>query len=303
MPAVPIVDRLIQVFALSGRLVARLFPYVMVGVLIGEGLKYVRWTRWIERACQQHPVIAIVWATLLGMASPLCTYGTVPIVLQLARTGTPVFPLITFLSASSLMNPQLFLVTWQGIGVEMALARAVSVLAFGVLLGLALWRLPSAWVVNPRAFERVDAQAEDGGRRPKKLEWRGFVRAGWRSFQFVAFYYMVLGILLGSAIEVFVPGEWILRLFSPGEWFALPLAAILSVPLYACGGGTIPLIRSLLLGGMGKGSALAFFLVGPATRFTPLLGLATVLRGAFLVAYVSALILFSLLAGLIFQSV
>jgi len=54
---------------------------------------------------------------------------------------------------------------------------------------------------------------------------------------------------------------------------------------------------------MGKGSALVFFLVGPATRFTPLLGLATVLRGAFLVAYVSALILFSLLAGLIFQSV
>jgi uncharacterized membrane protein YraQ (UPF0718 family) len=52
---------------------------------------------------------------------------------------------------------------------------------------------------------------------------------------------------------------------------------------------------------MGKGSALAFFLVGPATRFTPLLALATVLRGSFLVVYVSTLILFSLLAGLVYQ--
>jgi len=293
-------EQLIRVLALSGRLVAQLFPYVVAGVLIGEGLKYVRWMRWIDRACRQHRIIATLWATVLGMASPLCTYGTVPIVLQLARSGTPISPLITFLAASSLMNPQLFIVTWRGIGIEMALARATAVLAFGVLLGLVLWRLPTRWILNRRAFEGDETKAADGHVHAKPFEWRSFLRAGWGSFQFVAFY-MILGILMGSVIEVFVPGEWILRLFNPGEWFALPLAAILSVPLYACGGGTIPLIRSLLLGGMGKGSALAFFLVGPATRPTPLMALATVLRGPFVIVYVSSLILFSLLVGLIYQ--
>ncbi len=301
MDALLILDRLVQVFALSGRLVVRLFPYVLVGVLIGEALKHARWTRLIENACRRHPVVATLWAALLGMVSPLCTYGTVPIVLQLARTGTPVFPLITFLSVSSLMNPQLFIVTWRGIGFEMAFARVAAVFAYGILLGLILWRLPVRWVVNPRAFDSPSL-GEDHGPSAKRFAWREFLKASWRSFQFVAFY-IIVGILLGSAIEVIVPGEWILRLFDPGDWFALPLAAILSVPLYACGGGTIPLIRSLLLGGMGKGSALAFFLAGPATRFTPLMALATVLRGSFVVVYVSTLILFSLLAGLVYQLV
>jgi len=300
MDAFLIWDRLIQVFALSGRLVARLFPYVLVGVLIGEVLKHARWTRLIQHGCSRHPIFATLWAALLGTVSPLCTYGTVPIVLQLARSGTPIFPLITFLSVSSLMNPQLFIVTWRGIGLEMAFARVAAVFAYGILLGFVLWQLPARWVVNPRALETPSPQGEDRDGPTVRFEWRRFLRASWRSFQFVAFY-MIVGILLGSVIEVFIPGEWILRLFNPGEWFALPLAALLSVPLYACGGGTIPLIRSLLLGGMAKGSALAFFLVGPATRFTPLLALATVLRGSFLLGYVSTLILYSLLAGLVYQ--
>ena len=52
---------------------------------------------------------------------------------------------------------------------------------------------------------------------------------------------------------------------------------------------------------MGRGSALAFFLVGPATRLTPLMALATVLRGPFVLVYVLTLILFSLLVGLGYQ--
>ncbi|MBU1049096.1 permease [Candidatus Bipolaricaulota bacterium] len=295
-------EELILVFALSGRIALRLFPFVVAGVLIGEALKHARWTGLIERACRRHPISAICWAATLGILSPLCTYGTVPIVLQLARTGTPMFPLITFLSVSSLMNPQLFIITWRGIGPEMALARVLAVLAFGLILGATLWRLPSRWVVNPRALQMTQSTKKREHRQEETHPLKAFIGASWRSLQFVGFY-MLLGILLGSIIEVFVPGEWILLLFNPTEWFALPLAAILSVPLYACGGGTIPLIRSLLLSGMGKGSALAFFLAGPATRFTPLLALATVLKGSFLVVYVATLILFSLLAGLVYQMV
>jgi uncharacterized membrane protein YraQ (UPF0718 family) len=90
-------------------------------------------------------------------------------------------------------------------------------------------------------------------------------------------------------------------LFNPGEWFAVPLAAILGIPLYACGGGTIPLIRSLLFSGMAKGSALAFFIVGPATRITPLMAMTSVLRPKLISIYVISLIFYSLIAGLIYK--
>ncbi|NLG83188.1 MAG: hypothetical protein GX493_00970 [Firmicutes bacterium] len=43
-------------------------------------------------------------AALLGMVSPFCTYGTVPVVLRLFRAGMEPAPLVTFLVTSSLMN-------------------------------------------------------------------------------------------------------------------------------------------------------------------------------------------------------
>jgi uncharacterized membrane protein YraQ (UPF0718 family) len=78
------------------------------------------------------------------------------------------------------------------------------------------------------------------------------------------------------------------------------LAALLGVPLYACGGGVIPLIRALIEQGMAPAAALAFLIAGPATRVPPLMALATILRPAVVVSYVILLIAYSVLAGLVF---
>ena len=55
------------------------------------------------------------------------------------------------------------------------------------------------------------------------------------------------------------------------------MAATIGVPLYACGGGTIPLIREWLTMGMSMGSAAAFMLTGPPTKITNLGALKIVL--------------------------
>lgn len=91
-------------------------------------------------------------------------------------------------------------------------------------------------------------------------------------------------------------------MFRPGEWASAALAAVLGVPLYACGGGTIPLVRSLLRQGMSEGAALAFFISDPATRVTPLMALAAVLRPGFILAYVCALLAYSIVVGVLYGS-
>src|SRR5512143_2830625 len=87
----------------------QLLPYLVLGVLASEALRYTPVLPILERGCRRHPAVAIPAAAVLGMVSPLCTYGMVPLVLQLLRAGVPVAPLATFLSASSLMIAQLFL--------------------------------------------------------------------------------------------------------------------------------------------------------------------------------------------------
>ncbi len=285
---------LTEILRLSMREAWQLLPYVFVGVLTGEALYYTSVAQWLERACRTHPAIAIPLATILGMVSPLCTYGTVPVVLQLLRAGVPVAPMAAFLSASSLMNPQLMLVTWGGLGPKVTVARLGAVLIFGLLFGAITQALPTRFSLRP-AVRQDDQPVKP---RTRFTPW-SFVKRNLRTLRFVGLY-VVLGIVLGAIIEVLVPGRWIVALFGGGGWYQILLAALLGVPLYACGGGVIPLVRAMLDQGMLGGAALAFLVAGPATRVAPLMAMATILRPLFVVGYVVFLLVFSVLAGLVY---
>ena len=331
--------QILLVLEKSGETILNLWPYVAGGVLLGEILRYTSWTDVIDRACRRSLPVEVTVAALLGMASSLCTYGTVPLVLRLLAAGVHPAPLVTFLCASSLFNPQIFIITWGGIDLEMALVRTGVTLLISLCLGFLLLFIPKRLVVwagaaagsgsgdewaNPAA-ERTEAQggtgvqeesgtqertgaqggagspvAAGGSRKKDRPSFPEFLRGFWQNLEYVGFY-LLLGVLLGSLVEVVVPSSWFSHIFSGSRWFSVLAAAGLGVPLYACGGGVIPFIRALLEQGLSRGAALTFFLVGPATRITPLMALAAVLRPLFLVLYVVVLVILAVAAGLLYN--
>lgn len=271
----------------------QLLPYVVFGVIASEALRYTNVAPLLERGCRKHPAVAIPAAAFLGMASPICTFATVPLVVQLMRTGVPVAPLATFLSTSSLMNPQLVVITWGGLGAKMALVRLAAVFVFGLLLGTLLQVLPVRLAAQP---------ARPDEKKPKEcgpFSVGSFAKRCWRTLRFVGTY-VVLGAVLGAVVDVLVPGQWVSAAFGTGGWYQTLLAALLGIPLYACGGGVIPLVSSMMGRGMAGGAALAFLIAGPAARIPPLMALAAVVRPLAVVAYVVLLVAYSALAGLVY---
>jgi uncharacterized membrane protein YraQ (UPF0718 family) len=289
------VNALLLILRASASMTGRLAPYVVLGVLLSEALRYTSAASLLGRICRQQPAVAVPLSALLGMASPLCTYGTVPLVLHLLRSGVPLAPLATFLSASSLMNPQLFLITWGGLGPKMAIARVVVVFGFGLLLGGVLHVLPPRLSVQP--LLRQDH--EKHGKHGHPFNLKAFAVDSFRTLEFVGFY-VLLGVLIGASIEVLVPARWILLVFGTGGWVQILVAALFGLPLYACGGGTIPVVEALLGQGMAQGAALAFLIAGPATRIPPLMALATIIRPVLVVIYVVVLVAYSVVAGLLY---
>ena len=77
------------------------------------------------------------------------------------------------------------------------------------------------------------------------------------------------------------------------------MAATIGVPLYACGGGTIPLLIQWLADGMSLGSASAFMITGPATKITNLGALKIVLGAKHFALYLAFVALFSLATGML----
>lgn len=55
--------------------------------------------------------------------------------------------------------------------------------------------------------------------------------------------YFLFGILLSALFQRYVPSDAFASLFVNNRGFGLLMAATISVPLYACGGGTIPLLQ------------------------------------------------------------
>ena len=77
------------------------------------------------------------------------------------------------------------------------------------------------------------------------------------------------------------------------------MAATIGVPLYACGGGTIPLLQEWLVDGMSLGNAAAFMITGPATKITNLGAVKIVLGLQRFVMYLLFVMVFAMLTGII----
>lgn len=91
-----------------------------------EGLKEKAWGVW-----------GVVPASLLGIASPLCMYGTIPIAASFSRHGMRHDWLAAFMMSSVLLNPQLLLYSTALGGIAMAV-RLISCTVCGIAAGLAV---------------------------------------------------------------------------------------------------------------------------------------------------------------------
>lgn len=77
------------------------------------------------------------------------------------------------------------------------------------------------------------------------------------------------------------------------------MAATIGAPLYACGGGTIPLLQQWLWNGMSMGSAGAFMITGPATKITNMGALKIVMGAKRFLLYLAFIMIFSFVTGML----
>lgn len=231
----------------------------------------------------------ILLASALGILSPLCLYGTVPIVASFAKSGMREDWLASFMMSSILLNPQLFLFSF-ALGQELALLRLFLCFLGGCAAGLVV-RL----CFSKKPFYTFTAFDLPENRDTDPNLLLRVMKNLWRNIKVTAPYF-VLGMALTALYQRYVPSEWVAGLFGPNQGLGTLMAVALGIPLYTCGGGTIPLLAAWLGQGMSWGSAVAFMLIGPATKLTNLGALKIVLGGRNFFCY----IIFSILLATVF---
>ncbi len=215
-------------------------------------------------------VFGIIIASLLGIASPLCMYGTIPIAASFSKSGIKDDWLAAFMMSSILLNPQLIVYS-AALGSTALVIRIVTCFFCGILAGFVV-RL----FYKERAFFRFDGFEEPKSRDTDPNLLLRFLKNLVRNIRATGLYFLI-GIALSALFQRYVPADALTAVFGGNEAFGVLMAATIGVPLYACGGGTIPLLQQWLYDGMSMGSAAAFMITGPATKITNLGALKIVL--------------------------
>lgn len=237
-------------------------------------------------------IIGIIPASLLGIASPLCMYGTIPIAASFSQKGMRDDYLAAFMMSSVLLNPQLLIYS-AALGNFALCVRFISCFLCGVTAGL-LVRI----FYSKKSFFNFEGFSERASHDTDPNPILRLLKNIGRNIKATGLYFLI-GILLSALSQRYVPSEAFAKLFVNNRGFGLLMAATIGVPLYACGGGTIPLLQQWIAGGMSMGSASAFMITGPATKITNLGALKIVLGIKSFVVYIIFIMAFALLSGVI----
>ena len=273
----------------------QIFWYWIFGMLIGSfisvfakdkihgifaGMKDKKWG-----------LFGIITACLLGIASPLCMYGTIPIAASFRKQGMREDWLAAFMMASILLNPQLIIYS-AALGTTALAVRIVTCFLCGCAAGLVVFLL--YWKHEFFDFSGFEEKASRDTHPNLLIRYLLNV---WRNVKATGLFFLI-GILLSALFQRYVPQDLMTKVFGGNEAWGVLMAATIGVPLYACGGGTIPLLQQWLFEGMSMGSAAAFMITGPATKITNLGALKIAMGWKRFALYILFVMLFSFLCGI-----
>ncbi len=277
----------------------QIFFYWVLGIFIGSCIS-VFLKNSIHAAAeffgQKLPgIVGIVFASILGILSPLCMYGTIPICAAFSRKGIKEDFLAAFMMSSILLNPQLILYS-AALGSAILLVRIISCFLCGIIAGVLV---RAFYVKKNSSYFDFSSFDEPHNHDTDPNVFLRLLKNIWRNIKATGPMFL-LGIALSAIFQRYVPADAMAKLFgAKHEGFGVLMAATIGVPLYVCGGGTIPLLQQWLANGMSAGSAASFMITGPATKITNLGALKIALGVKHFVFYVAYVILFSLACGFV----
>ena len=268
--------------------------FIGITFLVGLIQEYVP-DETIKRALGgRHRILGSFLGAGFGALTPFCSCSTIPLLLGMLNAGVPFASAMAFLFASPLLNPvivSLFIILlgWK----ITALYFSVTFLA-AIVIGLMLDSLGFANQVKSVAAVRgcCDCKpAEDAKSRVQRS-----ARFAFSLFrQLVP--YLLLGAGIGAFIHGFVPTELISSIAGSGNPFAVPVAAIIGVPIYIRAETMIPIGLALIEKGMGTGAVLALVIGGAGASIPELTLLSAIFKRKMLAAFVLTIITIAVAVG------
>ncbi len=299
---------MVQILSLTAQQVAHTlaanWPFLLAGILIAAGLKLFVAPARIVSLFSRRRAGAVVVATGAAVATPLCSCGTMAVILGMLASAVPWAPVVAFMVASPLTSPQELLLSAGLFGWPFALAFFVASVALGLAGGAAAHVLEArGWLKNQARLAGSPKQAQAAV--PERPHGRAlalaFAREAWVGGRKLVPLFLAFA-FVGYFLNNLMPASWVERLFGHAS-LGVPLAATLGLPLYLNTEASLPLVRAFIDHGATAGSALAFLITGAGTSIGAVAGAFTIARWRVIGLVVATLWVGALVSGFAYDAI
>lgn len=220
----------------------------------------------LKNYLQTHKLYGLQYllASVFGAVTPFCSCSSIPLFIGFVKGGIPLGVTFAFLITSPLVNEVAVAMFLGAFGVKITLIYVVSGILLGMVGGWILGRMKlepllSDWVKNIQ--KQSETQAEEWAEERLSF-WKrlpGILKDSWGIVKGVLVY-VLIGIGIGAAMHGFVPEGFFEQYMGKDNVFAVPIATILAVPMYANAAGIVPVVEVFVAKGIPIGTAIAFMM-------------------------------------------
>ncbi len=273
-------------------ILSEMSPYLLLGFFFAGILYAFIPKRKIEKYFNGNPLRSSVLASLFGIPLPLCSCGVIPTGIAFYKNGASKGGTISFLISTPQTGVDSILATFSLMGLPFAIVRPIAALVTGITGGM----------ITSVVTKKENIQFETDNEQQTKKSFSNKVVDVFK-YGFVDFIqdiskWLVIGLVLAAIISVVIPDNFF-AILSLSPILQMILVLIVSIPLYICATGSIPLAAILILKGLSPGAAFVLLMAGPATNAATITMIGKVLGKKSLFAYLSTIIAGALGFGMI----
>lgn len=241
-----------------------------------------------------------ILGALLGTITPFCSCSSIPIFIGFTSAGLPLGVTFSFLISSPLVDLASLLLLMSFFGAKIAIAYVVVGLILAVIGGTLIDKLGLEKYVEGyvREIENVDAEVPEMTRKERisysKEQVKDIIQRVWL--------YVLIGVGIGATIHNWIPQSIIENVVGGNNPFAVLLATVVGIPMYADIFGTLPIAEALFAKGVGVGTVLSFMMAVTALSLPSMIMLSKVVKPKLLAIFVSIVSAGIIIIGYLFNA-
>ncbi|MFI3301121.1 MAG: permease [Candidatus Gastranaerophilales bacterium] len=260
-----------------------------------------KFRKFIEK--QPRPVAHFL-AAILGAITPFCSCSSIPIFIGFLEAGLPFGVAMTFLITSPMINEIAILVLASVVGWKITALYLVTGVAVGMIGGYLMEKFGfkkylQDYLIKPKACSCSSGQGkkEKSTLKTKVVEAIDYAK----DLMEKIWLFVMLGVGVGAFLHGYVPAEFFVTHLGDNNFWAVPVAVLAGIPLYADATTIIPIAQVLINKGAAIGTVLVFMMATVGLSLPEMIIISRVMKKELIIRFVVFMFVTFILVGYLYN--